>query len=162
MIFHNITGLGLLLNDLRDVLAWTWTQQLLQATRGLDPSSSSSVFKGHGPSWYAKQISGIRGCDLNPASSEHDPWDSIAALIQTPCLLSSKLSGCESRNKSLKYLCNTKHKYTNQYIVSLCKSYLIVWHEKCTDSTVWRGFSCRCVVLSFILKMSFSVLPQMH
>lgn len=158
-IFH---VLSLLLNDLRDVLAWTCTQQLLQATRGLDPSSSSSVFKGHGPSWYAKQISGIRGRDLKPSSCEHDPWDSVTALIKTSCLLSSKLSGCESKNKSLKYLCDTKHKYTNQYIVSLYKSYLIVWHEKSADSTVWRGFSCSCVVLSFILKMSFSVLPQMH
>lgn len=149
----------MLLSDLSDVLAWTWTQQLLQLTRGLDPSSSNSVFKGHGPSWYAKQISGIRGRDLKLASWEHDPWDSVAALVETSCLRSSKLSGCESKNKSLNYVCVTKHTRTNQYIVSV---YLTVWHEKGADSTVWSGFSCHRVVLSFVLKMSFSVLPQMH
>lgn len=40
--------------------------------------------------------------------------------------------------------------------------YLIVWHEKRADSTVWSAFCSGCVVFSFILKMGFSVLPEMN
>lgn len=48
------------------------------------------------------------------------------------------------------------------YLVSVSISYLIVWHEKGADSTVRSSLSCSIVVFSFILKMSFSLLPQMH